>query len=343
MIEKLRLSNSEMSTFRRCRRKWYLGVYRGLRPQHLDFGRPTGLGTRVHDALSLIYDPRVEDFDAVSYIRGVAQADIEEHPTYEDAIRKDAELAEIMVEGYLQWLEETGNDMDLRVVAPEAIMEVDLFKWVHPNDALKTDPVPVSLLSKIDARVERENDGVRFSLEHKTVQSLGVASARLQIDSQLLTEHLVEFLSLKEEVGDEEAAEKRAGGVFYNMLRKVKRSATAKPPFYGREPVYHNMHELRSHWTHVVAVANDIMMSHSRLEDGESHHTVCYPNPASTCDWDCDFFRICAMFDDGVSDVEQALTDLYTERDHLERYSEPTPFEKYVAAQSPNTISSNES
>lgn len=321
----LRLSNSEMRTWRRCKRKWYLGVYRGFRPMERDFGRPTGLGTRVHDCLSLLYDPRIEDFHPLEWIRYQQRLDIAKHPTYEDAIDTDADMAYIMIEGYLQWLEETGNDADLRLIAPEAVMEVPLF--------IAETGEQVNLLSKIDARVERDHDGVRFSLEHKTVQSLTAPLPLLQIDSQLLTEHLVEFLTLRAETSDEEAQQRRAGGVLYNMFRKVKRTANAKPPFYGREEVRHNIDELRNHWHHVAAQANEILEAHRRLDAGESHHAVCYPAPGATCTWECEFFRVCAMMDDGVSDTTMAFTDLYREGDHLERYSEETPFDKYLRMQ----------
>lgn len=321
----LRLSNSEMKTWRQCKRKWYLGVYKSLRPRERDFGRPTGLGTRVHDCLSLLYDPRIEEFDPLGWIRAQQLMDIAKHPTYEDAITQDADMAYIMVEGYLQWLEETGSDADLRLIAPEAIMEVPLFV----TDAGET----VNLLSKIDARVERDYDGVRFSLEHKTVQSLTTPLPLLQIDSQLLTEHLVEFLTLRDETSDEEAQQRRAGGVLYNMFRKVKRTANAKPPFYGREEVRHNIDELRNHWHHVAAQANEILEAHRRLDAGEDHQRVCYPSPDKDCTWKCEFFRVCAMMDDGVSDTTTAFQDLYREGDHLERYAEETPFDKYLRAQ----------
>ena len=321
----LRLSNSEMKTWRRCKRKWYLNVYRGLRPREYDFGRPTGLGTRVHDCLSLLYDPRIEDFNPLKYIRQQQLSDIAKHPSYEDAITQDADMAYIMIEGYLQWLEETGNDAELNLIAPEAVMEAPLL--------VTEDGININLLSKIDARVERDHDGVRFSLEHKTVQSLTTPLPLLQIDTQLLTEHLVEYLALSNELSDEEAQERRAGGVLYNMFRKVKRTANAKPPFYGREEVRHNMDELRNHWRHVVAQAREIIAAHQQLDAGEDHQSVCYPNPHKDCSWDCEFFRICAMMDDGISDTTMAVQDLYREGDHLERYTEKTPFERYIEFQ----------
>lgn len=339
MIEELRLSNSEMATWRDCRRKWYLGVYHGYKPKKFDFGRPTGLGTRVHDVLSLHYDPRIETFDAIGYIKEMGRKDIEDHPSYEDDITKDVMLATIMVEGYLQWLEEEGVDSDLRMVAPEAIMETPMAVWQN-----RGHKVPINLLSKIDARVEREYDGVRFSLEHKTVQSLTTPLPLLQIDSQLLTEHLTEYLALRSEVGDEEASERRAGGVLYNMMKKVKRTASAKPPFYGREEVRHNMNELRNHWTHVMSIADDILNAHADLEEGKSHQEVCYPSPGKDCTWKCDFFNVCGMFDDGISDTEMAMNDLYVKKNHLERYDEATPFEKYLTTEAgASTITQEES
>jgi hypothetical protein len=38
------------------------------------------------------------------------------------------------------------------------------------------------------------------------------------------------------------------------------------------------------------------------------------------CSWDCDFFNICGMFDDG-SRVEDAIADLFEERDPMQRYA----------------------
>lgn len=293
-----------MKDWRRCRRKWWLGYYRGLQRQTVAFNRPLSIGSRVHRVLEAYYIPGLDRPDPMEFFRAGVERDVEEFTAFEKAIRKEADLCEAMLEGYLQWLEEEGADADLKVIQSEAEMEVPLIEGV-------------TLLSKIDARVERVSDGKRGALEHKTVQSLTDPLPRLQVDSQLLTEHLVEFMTLLEEGREEN----RASFCLYNMLRKVKRSARAKPPFYGREEVQHNVEELRSHWRHVAQIAEEVKRTHELLDAGTDPQELCYPNVTADCTWDCPFSGPClsGQFDDG-SDVEQHLADEFEVGDPLERY-----------------------
>lgn len=326
-----RITNSEMAMYKRCPRKWMLGYHMRLGTPDPDFGRPTGLGTRVHDALAKLYDPRepVSDADVINYMRKQVEKDLEKYPAYADDINKEADLAVIMMEGYLQWLAETGSDQHLRVIAPEAHVEV----------AIESDEVQglaqeagyeegATLLSKLDVRVQSDLDNSRWALEHKTVQNLSDPIPLLQIDAQLLTEHLVEFLQLLAEGRD--PLDERADGVYYNMLRKVKRTARAKPPFYDRKEVRHNVEELRSHWLHVTSWATKILEAHIRLDEGQSHHEVCPPVNDRSCAWQCPFFKICPMLDDG-SDWRAAAADLYVTVDPLERYSRDSDQEEHSA------------
>ena len=235
-----------------------------------------------------------------------AAADVASHPAQEAEILKERDLAVTMVEGYMQWLEETGADAELRVLAAETKIQVTLTEGVD-------------ILTKLDARVEHVPTGRRLSLEHKTVGSLTEPLPLLQLDTQLLTEHLAEYLAAHEPADDESARAQLATGVLYNMLRRVKRTAAAKPPFYGREEVSHNINELRNHWRHVMSIARAIESARDDLDGGLSHHHVAPPSPDRSCSWQCEFFRVCPLFDDG-SDVEAALEDLYVEGDPLERY-----------------------
>lgn len=300
-----------MRAWRRCRRKWWLGQYRGLqRPDTDDFNRPLSIGTRVHDVLAFYYSPGLErdPREAMDHLREGVESDVEANPAFEVDIRKEADLVEKMLDGYFNWLEESGADSDLKVVEPESEVEVELFEGA-------------TILSKIDARVERISDGRRGALEHKTVGSLTDPVRRLQVDSQLLTEHLVEYISLL----DEGHEENRADFVLYNMLRKTKRTARAKPPFYAREEVRHNVYELRSHWYHVAAIAREILSATEKLDAGGDPNSLCYPNPTADCTWDCTFSSVClgGHFDDG-SEVEPLLEESYVEGDPLERYRSST-------------------
>lgn len=315
MSEPLRLSNSEMADFRQCKRKWYLGTYRRLRKRAIDApGSSLSIGNRVHDALAGYYDPTQPDFDPIAYITATIDAEMQAVGEYAKDYEKERDLTVAMVNGYFEWLEETGHDQDLVLLGSETFVEVPL---------ADISGTPVTLLSKLDAPVERKSDGAKLALEHKTVSSLEQPLPLLKLDTQLLTEHLARFLHAQANGATAEEAYDQCHGILYNMLRKVKRTASAKPPFYGRVDVPHNIHELRNHWRHVYATAQQILATRAALDAGVDHHKAAPPSPTRDCTWKCPFFQVCVMADDG-SDFEGALEGLYEERDPLERYAEAT-------------------
>ena len=53
--EVVSVSNSELATFKECRRKWWLNYYRGLTPKNVPMHGPLALGTRIHYALEMYY------------------------------------------------------------------------------------------------------------------------------------------------------------------------------------------------------------------------------------------------------------------------------------------------
>lgn len=307
----IRLTNSEMKTWRRCKRKWYLSQYRGLGKRgSTDFNRPLGIGSRLHDTLQEFYVPGIDRADPMEVFEAGVKRDIEQHPAFEEDILKEADLVRTMLEGYFEWLEEEGADSDIEVLEPEAEVEHGLIEGA-------------TILSKIDARIRRVSDGKHGALEHKSVGNFKDAIPFLQTDTQLLTEHLVEYLTMLDESPDGSEVEGgRAQFVLYNMLRKVKRSARANPPFFQRETVSHNIHELRAHWRHCVRIALEIQATRAQLDAGADHQDTCPPNPVTRqCTWDCEFRGPClgGMFDDG-SDVEAFLADEFEVGDPLERY-----------------------
>lgn len=312
MIEgTLRLTNSEMSCWRGCRRNWYLTYYRGLQKRDkIVAGRAVDLGTRVHNALAEFYTPQ-GGMDPREQVYAAVEADAAAYPLQEAVIRKEGKLALTMLEGYMEWLEETGADVGFTVLAAETKLEVPLFDGAN-------------LLSKLDARIQTEL-GTRLALEHKTVGSLKASLPHLQSDPQVLTEHLVEFIDLKQKGMDTE----RAGGVLYNQLRKVGRTAAAKPPFYSREQVLHNIHELRNHFRHCAVIGREIVAAHDALDEGADHQKICPPSPSRELLWRSPFYKdgIYGLMDDG-SDWEAALDALYVKVDPLERYWGTTSYEE---------------
>ena len=104
------------------------------------------------------------------------------------------------------------------------------------------------------------------------------------------------------------------------MLRKVKRTAAAKPPFYKQIEVHHNLEELRSIWYRVIRVIEEIVTTRQELDAGGDHRYVVPPRPSKDCTWKCPFFAVCPLFDDG-SNVEGMLDEYYTHLDPHERYN----------------------
>ena len=51
----VRLSNSELQTFKDCRRRWWLSYYRRLKPRSQDMTGALAFGTRIHAALDAHY------------------------------------------------------------------------------------------------------------------------------------------------------------------------------------------------------------------------------------------------------------------------------------------------
>lgn len=302
-------TNSELRTWKRCRRKWWLAYYRELRLKVPEVVGPRGLGTRVHIAMASHYSKHREDIlEVYESVCDRDRAHVRNHfPDKLDDFEKDVELGRIMLQGYMEWLATTGADQYLEVIAEESVVEV-------PFPAIDG----VVLAGKLDVRVRRHPDNARLFMDHKTVGSLTEPLKTLHMDEQMLHYHLLEFLEFLRQGAAPGDVEHSHGGL-YNMLRKVKRTARANPPFYDRVEVRHNIHELRSYYLRVFGEIQDILEVRRKLDEGADPRQVAYPMPTSDCSWDCDFFGICPMFDDG-SDAERALDDLYERADPHEHY-----------------------
>ena len=166
------ISNSEIQTFKGCRRRWMLGTYYGLQPNDLVMTGPLPLGTRIHNALEIFYRDGENPVDVYNRFLRV-DADLfakSNEATDETKIKKfnsEAELGRRMIEGYLEWLDEDNRDADIEYVSQEEKLDYRL------NDF---DP-RVELIAKIDARVKRRSDGTRALMDHKA----------LHVDQMVLT------------------------------------------------------------------------------------------------------------------------------------------------------------
>jgi hypothetical protein len=306
--ESVSITNSEIQTFKDCRRKWWLGTYRALKPKNKTYVGPLTLGIRIHTALELFYTTGENPVDEYERLQRIDNALFEasNDANFEDKVKKfnsEAELGRIMLEGYMEWMAETNPDADIEVIAAESKL----------STRLEMDP-RVELMGKTDLKVRRASSGRHALMDHKSAASFNSYYETSHMSEQLMLYVILEKL-------DTVNGDPKVDGGIYNLLKKVKRSSKASPPFYERLDVRFNDKQLQSFWIRTMGTVRDIMELRDRLDAGEDHRFYAYPSPTKDCTWKCPFFQVCPMFDDGSS-AEAMLEELYEQADPNARYEE---------------------
>jgi len=298
VVKPYTLSNSEIQVFKDCRRKWWLNYYRRLQPRQKDFTGALALGSRIHEALDQYYssDGEIGLLDAhAALVKKDMELLVAEYRDTSD-LESEAELGRIMLEGYLQWMDEEGIDSNLEKISNEEIIQMPLFDG------------EVVLQGKLDMRVRRKSDGVRMFRDFKTVGgSFSDFASQAQMNEQILTYMLLESAQ------NTEPGERSEGGLF-TMLKKVKRTAAAKPPFYEQIEVRHNNFTMRSFWQQIHGVIQDLLDVKAGLDAGGDSNFLAYPKPTKDCKWKCQFYTVCPLIDDG-SAAEAAISEMYVVSD----------------------------
>jgi hypothetical protein len=294
------IRQSAVKTWKRCPRKFTWQYIRSLMVTGPQDAQAKDLGTIVHYGVQVWY----EGGDPLAAIEEMRAAD-EEAGIFGYDPKGWADtyaLATIMVEGWMEWLAEEGEDAGYETLWVEKPVE-------HTFDILGDR---ITVTGKPDRLVRHEATGLILLEDTKTVQSLEQAGRQLQVDDQLLTYAVM--LRLSEGV--------RIDGARHSMLRKVKRTARSTPPFYGRVEVSFNDTQMRNHYRHMVGTLTSIVSAWQAMEqDPEAFHLVAPPNPTRDCSWDCPFLAVCPMADDG-SDVEGALNALFVVGDTIPYHKE---------------------
>jgi hypothetical protein len=296
MTEPIRISNSEIQTFKDCRRRWWLTYYRRLKPKVREFTGALALGSRIHEALDRHYSTGQDLLEAHSELVKEDLKKLTDDYRDTSSLETEAELGHIMLEGYLEWVEQEGIDSELEMISTEEILERPMMDG------------KVILQGKIDMRVRRKIDGARMIRDFKTVGgSFADFGAMAHMNEQVKT-----YMLLDEVQGSEDG--NRTDGAIFTMLRKVKRGAYAKPPFYDQISVRHNRFTLRAFLEQLEGTLTDMLRVRDALDEGGSHYGNAYPTPSKDCKWKCQFFAICPLFDDG-SAAEAALSDAFESSD----------------------------
>lgn len=285
------VSNSEVQSYLDCGRRWWLTYYRGLQPTREKQVGPMSVGRRVHKALETGYStPGREDA-----ARAVLAATIEkDYPLAyaagaEKQFESEAEMALIMIEGFFDWAAEEGLDAEWEVVAPERVVKAP---------AIEVRGERVVLKGKLDQLIRRAEDGALFMRDWKT--TVEFHPVMLAFRPQQKTYQLILALTEPDAV---------VSGAQFVFLRRVKRTGTAKPPFYYVEPMYVGPKEMESFWVQTIGTLERMMDTTAALDAGGDHHALVPPRPTRDCHWRCPFYP-CEMFDDG-SRVEDWLAANY--------------------------------
>lgn len=294
----IQVSNSELTCFRDCRRKWFLEYYKCYQSAEKRTGA-LALGTNIHAALATYYSPNGNKGLALGVLNTIYEEARENCGEFElTEIEKDAKLTRIMVEGYFEWLEETGADANLQIIEPEAEISYET----------KVEEVPVIIRGKRDVIAVNTDTGINTLIDHKTCQSFNDPALDLNEQSRM-------YLLLQRLNGSTVVQ-----NCIWNLLRKVQRTARAEPPFYKREEIYVSEDELRRFYVRIHGIIRDIIHVRRRLDSGESHYSVCYPRPSRDCSWKCSFRLVCPLLDSEGEKAEEFLLNQYSIGDPYARY-----------------------
>ena len=310
----LKIANSEIQAFKRCRRKWILTYVYRLR-QIVGGVGALAVGNMFHFPLEHYYAEPNRDpaaFDWKRHLDAYYQERLNDPAFPHDKapeMQAAYELAGLMLKGYFEWLQAEGSDAEIQIVSAEREVEVILGTVLG---------VEVHLIGKLDAEIIDRATGFRSFMDHKSVQNLKDLEKIIELNEQLRFYGLLQRL---------EAAQKQTGEVQFahggvlNQARKVKRTASANPPFYGRAGVRHNEDVYRNFYTRVHGEVYEIVRLRQQLEAGVDHQQVAYPTPSRDCSWDCPFLALCPRMDDG-SDVQAIIAQGYEVHDPYARYTE---------------------
>jgi RecB family exonuclease len=306
------VSNSEMQTFKDCRRKWWLGYHRGLEPIQTQAHVARDTGTLTHEALRRYYRDDQNVDAALEYLRAQRAIDLE-FGTYSDQtkIHDSHDLAQLIVEGYFEWLIGTGADARLRVEAVETAITI-------PAD------IPgVDLTGKIDLQATDGVTGQLLTVDHKTVQGFAATQVILHLNEQAPLYVTLQRRGLPDSPS--------LTGAMWNMLRKTKRTAKSKPPYYARTTLILTDAQLERFWQQIHGQIVEILRVEDALNNGADHNVVAYPTPSGDCNWKCPFFAVCGLFNDPTYDSEFVLDSNYTVGNPMARYDD-TNLEGSVSA-----------
>lgn len=280
----LRLSNSEISDYQRCKRMHYFGNVLGKGP--LEAPNPlkaAEVGTRFHSAMERYYGGESQE-DVLAELTAVVDTHEALRPGSDD--HKATELVLTMVEGYFDWLAEVGLDHGVEVVAPES---------THTRTMPEFDEV--QFIGKLDLETVEGLEDFKTTKIPFSQKLPALRRSRQPVHYAWLLE-----------------PRKPVTRVRFRVARQSTRSERTSPPYYATEEVPINAAMLRSHEDHLRELVPEILANYERT-------TPPAPSPGEDCSWRCPFYLLCPMVDNG-EDWRYTLREEFRDVDPLARYRE---------------------
>jgi hypothetical protein len=306
-------SYSDLQRYTNCPRSWYLGTYLRLKRKAEPLDGPLPFGSRIHTALERWGRGEVEKpEDAYDALMKADFDRANELGLFTDGLVKEAELGHIMLEGFPDWLEEYGFDEKYEVLSVEAKLSETLMVPV----GLDQEPVGVLLRGKLDQRLRRRSDKAVLVNDFKTTSSLSPDT----IGNFDQTPQLRLYLLLERQ---QAPADQWSAGYVITLLRKVKRTKTANPPFYGI--IERNVSEanLRAAAMNIRAQVTDLVATKSMLDANAIKPELIVPFHVSWQCKSCPFRNPCFEMQDGNwSGAKNMLENEYEVGDPFARYAD---------------------
>jgi len=219
------------------------------------------------------------------------------------AWNKQAEQGRIMLEGYVEWIDEGNLDARYRQWAIEHLLQVNT----------EYDGTAVILTGKADMIVRDTVTDELLVWDWKTS-----AQIARTIDQAHKTEQLPFYLTLLQATEPSE----HVGGAAFNILLKSKRTDRAKPPFFHREFVNYDRRALAARQASIDGTIRDYVRVVKELNAGVSEPLrTAYANPG-VLNFDTDLTALIDVMDTG-GNVAGIIRSQYQQINPYGRYAEP--------------------
>ncbi len=278
-----------------CRRKFYLTKVYGIQEDtDLTRVRPPGnadIGSIVDHGLNALFNDqgRVDLWGAHNVPVGAVNSQWAKE--WGNAV----ELSSIMLDGFEEWWaeQEESATLETRGIQVEVEHRFGPF-YVGPGRSYE---VYVTLIGHIDYEAYDHKFNTLAANDFKTVATLG--QHLKQVDVQMNIYALLLAYSRNEHVGIAR----------HIQLRRVKRTARATPPFYGKRTIVINHAQLaRAEILLIHALRDMVQLYPWNAEHADDARY--YPSPTGECNWKCNVKSLCDMMDDG-SDWDSIAVNAY--------------------------------